>query len=312
MIAERIKTKRPKLGLQNKNIYPGEENMISAIANNRRNDQKNKYLIPADTSRSAAPKGYTTTIASNLKFASPKELLWGNHSEIRAYGGELFFQMIMDALQYENQEVCNQIYMVLTDYIPFAMEKYLYDSSEKFSSQHVIDEKTETDESEFICSRKDAISRLYDMIHVEFMGLLEKFYSDKPPTYKFSIGRPDTYKLNKRMSMFVVEKLLPLMMDTIFPYSIGSEAKIIINIRTQRTDERLNNKLGLSHDVDKQETYEIDYLEKHTGVIKDLIKADVDYISHLADIQFNEEGGFSDALLNNTWTPEMCLETEDA
>lgn len=300
MISQRIYCKRKQLKLRNRDIYEDDENLICAIIHNRRDPKKNKYLIPAETSRSENPKNYVFQITSNLKFNSSNELLWGNGREIMAYSGELFYTLINDAIACEPKKVVDEIYNVLTDYIPFALSKFYCDLSEEFPSESadLIGKKYYSDEEKFNSEKQNAIVRIYQKIDASFIDKITDFL------YK----RENTLKLDKAFSSFVTTELLPLMQNELDENSLGVEVKNILSQNYQRFFELFNHELQSSPEA--LGYHENDHLHYEREIIGERLQAVDEYVKSLSLIQEKHEKPIHLKSIKSNWEKEMCSEDQ--
>lgn len=298
MISKRLILKRAKLNLHNAEIYPDDENMVSAIAHNRRNSKKNKYLIPGETKRSKEAKNYVSTMASRLKFDSPQYFLWGNEKEIYAYAGSFFELLIRETLDNEdkNKTTATQIYHVLTDYIPFAMASFYVDVSDDFAvAQFLIDTKYKVKIADWDYQKNMAIVRLYQKIDFVYIQRLENFL------YKLT----STQKLDKKLSDFVSIELLPILQESVPSYSIGNEAKGIMERHYKRMLELFDKDLMTSPEA--RYYHEDDTTHFEEKIVSDLVKAGSQYVDNLAKIQAKNEETIDMTKTINRWKPELCL-----
>lgn len=297
MISKRIKFKKKQLQKHNSDIYPDDISVMSAIINNRRNPKKNKYLIPAKSRKKQDKADYISEISSNLEFASRQALLWGNITEIEAYSGRLFYCLLIDALECEREEIKDQIYKVLADYIPFALHKFYFDLQLENSDlvKFLIDTKYHINEDDFFYMRDRAIRRIYQRLSMFHLGIIGKFLNTLE----------NTIRLDKAFSVFVKTKLLPAMQNALPVPSLGKEAEEIMYRNHKRLCELFNYELQLSPEAMGYHENDSDYYDRQ--IIYSLVKAGSQYVGNLADIQENVEEHISDTLLQNKWKPEMCI-----
>ena len=311
MIANRIRMLRDFLGLKNYEIYAEDANLISAIIHNRKHPQKNKYLIPADTTRGDFPKEYVKTIAEKLKISPENELLSGSYAEVVAYSGNLFYMLITEALNFEpdysvkkreatqeeRAETTARITKVLMDYIPFAIGSFYLDATDKHPEtiNYLVDTKFVITIDEFMEVMRMAIARLYSKIELEFYSLVYNLFAEKP----------NTYKLPKRLEEMVKEQLLPLIESALAERSLGNEAYSILNHSFERMNYLLNYELSLSPEKIGYHENDHIYVERH--VIHELAKADSEYVDRLAHIQQEIEDEPNLELLADKWSPDMCI-----
>ncbi|MFM1538232.1 hypothetical protein [Helcococcus bovis] len=132
-ISERVKSKKHELNLTNEKILVSDPKIISRIVNNKRT-KNNPYLV-TDTSilKKNVNKETEEGIVPNLKFNSISEVLWGNAVDIEKYSEELFYNIIINLLDFnliDNIFDNNSIEYYLMDYVPFAFYKAYLDFSE--------------------------------------------------------------------------------------------------------------------------------------------------------------------------------------
>lgn len=297
MISARIGIMRDFLKLTNKEIYDDDEgNLISAIIHNRKHPKKNPYLIPSDTARSTYPKDYVGTIAWNLRIKNENELLSGSRAEVEAYGGALFYTLILETLETDD-DTANRIASVLMDYIPFSVANFYIEEEERSSMpiDSLIDPKFIVTMEEFFYERNMAVAHLYSKIEFEFCELIYNLFNEQA----------NTYKLPKRLEKMVKEQLLPLIESTVQKRSFGNEAYRILKHSFERMEELFNYELGLSPETIGYHENERDYTERH--IICDLAKLDAEHVDGLIRIQQEIEGQPNLDLLKDKWSSDMCI-----
>lgn len=297
MISQRLRARKYILKKKNKDIYPNDENLISTIAHNRRNERKNKYLIPAETSRSSERKNYIPIITNNLEFDSVQEFLWGNVDEIKAYSGALFYWLIIDALEYENENIQSDIYELLMDYIPFAKAKFSMD----FYFEHgdtariLINEKYLISENDYFEIQSFAIGRLYSQIEYCFTQSLINFL------YK----RENTLKLDKALSSFVKDSLLPLCKSDLILNPIGQEAIGLLYKSYNQYINNFNYELALSPEAAGYHENDLDYLTRQT--IGEVLTENLKHVDKLLEIQEKHDEEHYELIIKNNWEVGMCI-----
>ena len=301
MIANRIQTRRHYLQLSNKDICPpADPNLISAIANNRRDNKKNKYLIPngvKGTYISENTTPFVDTIALNLSYTSTADLLIGTYDELEAYSGNLFLQLIKDALSDESVLIVTEINDLLSDYLPYAKASIYFNLSEQYGdiTSYAIDKRFRFDIEEYVELQQYAIARLYEQIRTDFQSKFTEFFNDQP----------NTLKLNNRLSNFVMSKLLPLIKSYRRNSDLINTAREILSKSYDKLVYYMNYELKLSPETIGYHESDISYYERNT--IYDWINAEYDFFCNLEEIQKNAEGEPDIKSLENTWDSELCL-----
>ena len=298
MISKRIITRRDYLKLSNRELCPfADTSLISAIVHNRRNDKKNKYLIP-DGTRNAYQSGNVTPfieiISLALRFESPIELIIGNNTERKEYAGYLFKQIILDALEEEKLSV--SIEALLDDYIPYAQKHFFLEAMSRDGIlSEAINEKYYTDIEEYFVERENAIARLFNIHKDEFLNLLEGIFDTQK----------DTIKLDKRLSTFMSSVLIPNMSNNQNSYYLSVSAKKMLDEIQQLWKSAVERELLLDTVYRCSGHYEDD--ADNSSIIEAIIDADINYIDSLANIQLQAEGTPDITLFINRWNPDMCL-----
>ncbi|MDL2288555.1 hypothetical protein LJC32_04150 [Oscillospiraceae bacterium OttesenSCG-928-F05] len=297
MISDRVMIKRDYLGKHNSDIYPDDPNLVSAIANNRRDEKKNKYLIPAETSRSAEKKNYVQTISANLQFDSTQSFLWGNSNEIEAYSGKLFEFLIVEALESKDETISARINIVLLDYIPFAIADFYFSICEQYPNEAtmLIDPKYFADAEDCKNLQLESIARLYQRVQYDFISALSDFLNQ----------RENTLKLDKTFSIFIKEKLLPVIEAALSDNFLSAEAITTMQRNHERLIEVFNAELKLSPETVGY--HENEYANRERQIVPDLAAASREYVENLARIQQEHDEPFDLTILQNRWKPEMCL-----
>ena len=295
MISARFRIKKSSLEKTNSQIYDGEENILSAIANNRRHKKKNKYLIPADTTRSSVPKEYARRIASALEFGSVSKFLWGNFDEVEAYSGELFSCLIKDALNNESSETVTKIETVLQDYIPYAKASLTFGLVEKHPdiATILIESSFPSDIETVLLTHEEAVSRLFCQLKDDYIISISEYL----------FQNDSTYKLDKRFSDYVCNHLLPLIENTLSDLSLGSEANKMLRQLNEYYLVSFNSELKSS----PESLYHTNDRElKNRTIIRPLIAATETFVNELEAIQQkSEEDSWS--MIDNKWRSDMCL-----
>lgn len=296
MISARFRIKKDFLKKAYKDIYDGEESLLCAIAQNRRHEKKNKYLIPAKTSRSAEPKEYAQKIATALEFDSVASLLWGDLEEIESYSGELFYLLIKDALDCESPETVDKINTILKEYIPYAISSFAADFVEHVGDRDIthflIESELISDYEDMAIQRDDAISRLFYKVKDLFIPSIHNYFS--------KLG--STKKLDKKFSFYVRNNLLPLIEQELTHLSIGYEVNQILLHWHNRFAYLFNSDLtssfrSIPYHINDKELYD-------DQIAKNVIDATIKYAKNLAAIQ-DEADDWRE--IENSWGPEMCI-----
>lgn len=281
MISKRFALKRLLLNKENSEIYKGEENLMSAIANNRRHPKKNRYLIPADITNAHEPKDYVVKIAKALEFEKPRDFLWGERKEIELYAGYLFANLIKDAINDEKPDTVNQIYDVLADYIPYAKSKFYCDLVNEFGADVVRRVEIEFDNSDDYPNMLDkAIARIYSKVKPTYIETLKDFLYCKQ----------STHKLDRAFSYFVKKLLLPILQKAITDPSISNYAKIMLKECYSFIKKDLTS-IGFAKHI----TYQVVTLSMTT-------------IKKFIDIQKNDERPFNLDCIKNKWLTTILVE----
>lgn len=292
MLSSRIKERKIQLKLQNKDICPSADvNLISAIIHNRRNEKKNKYLIPngvKGTYISENTTPFIDVIAKNLKFNSTVEMLRGSYEELESYAGHFFFQLVKEALVDEDEETKEILTGILSDYIPYAIAftyNKLLDKHGQIAS-FVFNENFLSYIDEYDILETQAIARVYINMNDEFESLLDEFFTNQP----------DTLKLNRRLSTFMTEKVMPTMEKTRHKAACIDDVKQRFLSTCEKSIYYFNYELMLSpeaigyHENDES-YYEREYMDVW-------LKAEHDYISRLESAQKEIEGPPNTDILN--------------
>ena len=301
MISRRIKERRDTFNLANSAICPAADpNLVSAIINNRRDEKKNKYLIPdgtKGTSISDNTTPFVEIIATNLSYSSVNELLIGTHEEYKSYAGMLFYHMIEDAIHDESESTANTIKDLLSDFIPFAKADAFLDSQDENGdiTSLAVPKNESFDIEDYIDIKKKAVARYFNLVENEF----ELLYSN------FFVERPNTIKLNQRLSEFVTSKLLPLMKRNRRYNGLIVNAREIYANHIQRQVDFL--KYTLKTTPERSDYHEYDEAYWTYDVMDEWSKAEADYIARLEEIQKEAEGEPDVFILENNWKSDMCL-----
>lgn len=294
MISKRICFKRKRLGKKNVDILPGEANLMSAFANNRRDEKKNKYLIPANTTRSGEPKNYISTLVSNLEFDSANDLLWGNPKEIKAYAGKLFACIVNDAFDDEDKKTVAEIERVLQDYIPYAIDKYylgidfqIWDTSREKIIYPADDSMKK--------SKQEAVCRLYQQISGPFYDILKDFL------YK----RENTLKLDKAFSIFLKEEMLPLIKGSVLDVSVGNEVNKILFQENDYIVLLAEQAIAEFEGLESGE--ERGHMRPNRELMEDIFATKRKYVEALCSVQKKHENPINLQLMESAWKEGMCM-----
>lgn len=283
MISKRFTLKRLLLNKENSEIYKGEENLMSAIANNRRHPKKNRYLIPADTTNARESKNYVIEISKALEFDRPRDFLWGEREEIKAYAGYLFASLIKDAINDEKPDIINQIYDVLADYIPYAETKFYCDIVNEFGNKIAKKCNIKARDVNYYPAMLDkAIARLYTKVESKYIEYL---------TY-FLYSKENTQKLNQAFARFVKKMLLPILQEATADSPIGHYAKAII---TECHAIVGNAAIGVN--ITEHALYQI-------------MTANAELLKALIDVQKHSEDAFTMDCINNEWLVSMVVKDD--
>lgn len=304
MISTRIRERRDSMHLTNKQLCPAADpHLISAIVANRRDDKKNKYLIPDGTK--CTYKSYNDTpfvdiIASKLSYKSTSELLIGTEKELESYSGFLFCQLIKDAIEYESENNRKKIHALLTDYIPYAKAASYYEILDKYGDivSYLITDDHKADIVDCTIKQNYAIARLYHLVKHDFSLLFTVFFTEQP----------NTTKLNKRLSNFVTSTLLPVMINSRHQTPIISDAKEMLNKNYELLVRYTNYELSISPETIGYHENDHDVFERNN--FQDRINAGMHYIDTLENIQIRNEKEPDLALLDNHWNSSMCLKAQ--
>lgn len=296
MISARFCIKKDLLKKSYKDISFSDESLLCAIAKNRRHEKKNKYLIPAETSRSKEPKEYAQTIATALEFDSVASLLWGDRKEIESYAGELFYWLIKDALDCESPETVDKINTILKEYIPYAISSFAADFVEHVGDRDIthflIDSELISDYEDMAIQRDDAISRLFYKVKNMFILSIRDYFSTLD----------STNKLDKKFSFYVCNNLLPLIEQELTHLSIGYEVNRILLHWHNRFADLFASDLQSSFSIDP---YHINDDELYDyQIAMNVINSTIQYAKNLAVIQEEADDWRK---IENTWIPEMCI-----
>lgn len=216
---------------------------------------------------------------------------------MEAYSGNLFLRLVKDALADEDETISTEINNLLCDYIPYAKASTYFDLQEQHGdiTSFVIDKQFQYDIEECSELQIHAIARIYGFVSIDFQAKLTEFFNDQP----------NTLKLNKRFSEFVITKLLPLIKSYRRNSDLIDSAKQMLSQSYDKLVNYANYELSLSPETIGYHENDISYYERNT--IYDWIIAEYNFINNLEEIQRNAEGEPDITLLYDTWNSEICL-----
>ena len=221
-VADEIDNKIKSANLKNQDVDIERETLVSRIRNNKRDNAINRNLIPYCIMNNLQEK---------LKFASTRELFWGNDDVIYGYAVDLFEMMMLDILLERHEDpLYKSLHGALIDYVPFAQ----WVTYEKFSAV-LSDDNTifffGYEKSVIMhnadSARINAIARLYSKVFDEIGFSIEdvfisklieithqtRIYSKKDletKERKTEVNNRGFYKLSKRLQDFSMQELLSI------------------------------------------------------------------------------------------------------
>lgn len=187
-----------------------DDSNLSNILNNKRQNRKNKYLIPSQNAEM-----YYQAFVSNLKFDSVHELLWGKNSEIKTYLPQLFQNIMLDSLENSNEKIKN----ICSDLMKSRSEKNL-----ETKIYQIYEENKEELLKEFIDFTKAKNSKEHlespEGIEYEIVGIKRNVpIIDKKKSKNISGTKLNEYlgyqRLNKAFEKFIEDRLLPLFLNNL-------------------------------------------------------------------------------------------------
>lgn len=302
MIAKRVSYKRKVMQLTNEDIFPDDVNIVSAIANNRKHNKKNPYLLPGGN-RLDSSTGETISIigaiCDSLSFESPIELILGTEEELDSYAGYLFKHILCEASNDSDSDTKEMIETLLCDYIPYAIADFFFeaDNDVLFIPKPILEYHDETDDmfiDDIFYERDCAIARLFITHKEAFVSGIKKIFEKQG----------NTTKINKRLAKYVSKELVPYMFQKREPYLLSANTISMLNETRNINIQETNRELLIST------VYSDPYHNEHTELISiadDLAEANISYVGSLAKIQEKYEGIPSPEVLMNKWKPYMCL-----
>lgn len=229
--------------------------------------------------------------------SSADVLILGSDNEIQAYSALLFRQLILDALDSDDEKTKSELEDLLMDYIPFAKSSaYIRLYAEKDDIVlGFIDEKYRSDIDDYNIELDHSIARLYDIIKYDFADILREMF----------LHQANTIKLNKRFGELVSKKIIPYFIEKRSEYSIGSDARDML----RKTYERLiaYHRYDMVRSPESYYYYIYDDIYSESDYLSDLIDTDIEYVDRLANIQLKAEGHPDLDVFTNQWNPSMCL-----
>jgi len=225
-------------------IYAEELPLVSRIINfdGTTCPKNNKYLIPFRA---------VSSFVENLQFVDDHELFWGGDEEIKRYANELFFNMTIDILNGDKNEVRTALYELLIEYVPYAKwsaysDICALDRERGFAYYEPMLSLCGLDEDELIrdvtIAEKEAIARLFSKQKKDSQGVRIKrtfgddfldafltFSREKELLGKRRGANKGFKSLPTRLGEFARERFLP-MMKQIMPKgnSLGKRVHTLI------------------------------------------------------------------------------------
>lgn len=294
MIAERVRIKRDSLHLSNEAVLPDSPGLLSAIAHNKKNDKKNRYLIPDGSGSGVSNASYAETIAANLEFSSVTELFIGDISEIEAYSGCFFRLLMLDALKDESEKTRNIIEDMLSDYLPYAVYNAYFEAecAHPDDIRYYVPEEYQCDISDVAKARDEAIEFLYLTIADEFILSIHSIFK-----------RPASLvKLDKKLSDYACNNLIKILKrNRIKNMYIDDVKKKICKgyeslVKIERYEETLSPETIGYHEG---KMYEYRYSERQWFSLY------LEYVYKLIKQQDYDIEELNGTHLINRWTPQL-------
>lgn len=218
MVSKRVKVRIKNMGKLREEVIPTNPERVSYITSNKREKNKNPYLMSEDNAE---------FIKENLIFNSVNSIYWGDHWEIELFAGDFFLQLIEDIYESENVVYKEIIDDVLVDYVPFGKLLGILGASkiieeENYESSAIHTFFVETNKKYFsndvyIKTRKEALGRFFGRIKREFITKFTLYF------YKKRL-----LKLPKIISEFVETEIIPML--EVYRADESSLGKRIYNI----------------------------------------------------------------------------------
>jgi len=300
MISRRILERKQFLGLRNIDICDLiDPSLMSAIIHNRRNPKRNKYLIPGGTRNTFVSFNDTpiiNMICTNLKYDSVHLLITGNSIELDEYIQYLFQVLIIDALDCESTSAKKVLEDLLSDYLPYALCSSYFEALNDhgdvidvlFREEHI---PSDTD-SEY--SLKRAIDRLYHSIEYQFPVMFVELFIDIP----------NTLKLDKRLSTFVRNRVIPELESCRYRNPFIKNAKEQLRMGYDEAVHMFTYSIYTSPENDHYHQGDLYYYKDDLPIWFD---AFLDYTEKLSELQIQEEQDHFIREANNVWKPSSCL-----
>lgn len=260
LASKRIDSKIKVSGLKQEDIY-SDTTQISRIINNKRDKNKNRYLI-TDT---VLEHG----LLEKLDFKNKSEILWGTHEEIKLYINDLFY-LLFDEVTNNEKKYSIDKKLLLCDHIPYAQclgfnEIIIYNNQNTPKIEHIPVSKVyhlneESLPIELSRFEREAIDYLYQKCNSIFLNDFISF-TKEITTFK---------QIDKHIEEKLIFKRFIPMLKKFYPNkdSLGLRTRNII-----KTDFLKLTRIYHSRDINK-----IAHQVK-------LVKEDLKYIIELEKLQ---------------------------
>lgn len=283
-------------------IHGNDPKIISAIIHNNRG-KNNRYLIP---------KAVADSLVLAQVFKEDKEVYWGTDDEIRRYIPLLFTTLLLEIHESGSVEVRKELDRALIDYAPYAKWSAYYDICNDsttnpalfvygFNRDDIVESAANARKAATVKLYKHFLEDCNSTVGEKFLELFLDFTSEQN-----SHGDNKGFKfLDKRISKFVENKLIPLFQDASIDWSFGKRIEALIKEDVSQLDWILSAELA-SPEATMQFLTPNECCALDTA--RSLVAASEKYIADLEEIYTDFEGVICEAGVEHFMHEEHCGE----